>query len=206
MALEMSYPVISDDVQTAADKIRTDAEAAYARTRGDGRLNTATIAAEIAKAFYAAQQRMKELERTATDKAGEVETQRIAAAWGIDDIAGSNAVDRAAAAMAYRDAIDRAEQLTSEQAAQRLLSQATDTGDELLARAVGRWAYTNGWSSTVDAYIADRPKAAVAVGALGDSWSLKPNLKNLWAFVVPKPAELANVSDYQVFSLATAGS
>lgn len=199
----MPYAAPSPAALAAADRIREDAEAAYNRIRGRAELSVDAVRIGLARAYLAAAQKMHDLESSA---GADADAQRRAlnlAAWSIDDLA-TNAVDRAAAAMSFRDAQDRAALLEQPQAALDALNQAENSGDELAARAIGQQAYTSGWTDVVDAYVRNRPKARDAVAALTelDQAALRPQIRNLWAFVLSRPLELGGLSDVGLAALA----
>jgi hypothetical protein len=195
------YPTVTDDAKIKAQSIAAAADAAYDRMRNRGELNSDAIRVGLARTYRQAKASMDALQAAATGDRTAQLRQATTAAWGIDDIAGTNSVDRAAASMSYRDAQDRAAQLDNARDALDALARATDTGDELSARAIAAHAYQQRWSDVVDTYTADRPRARQALATLATLESHKPNLGDLWAFVLPKPAELSNYSDGQLDAL-----
>jgi hypothetical protein len=125
--------------------------------------------------------------------------------FGIDDLtAGASPADRATMAMSFRDAQQRAQQLTTSSEAQELLDLADQSGDELLARAVGNAAMSGlGFSAVADKYLANRPKQQAAVDALQGMQRMRP-MADLWEFVLPKPTELSSLHDSQIAAAAAA--
>lgn len=198
----MPLTPVSPEAMQTADKIRTDAEAAYSKARGDGRYNTDTVKQLLAKIYTDADTKMDALRNSARTASDDKVRAATAAAWGIDDIAGTNPVDRAAAAMSMRDAVDRASKLDTETAAMFALQQAESNGDELAARAIAQMAYGANMRDVVDAYCETRPKAAAAIAALADLTRGKLVAVDLFWSILTKPSELSGLMDYQIAALA----
>jgi len=194
---------VPPDVLAAAEAIRVDAENGYSRFRGRGDLSTAGILTGIGGIYLKAQSAMASLQI----KAGEdrvAQTARLTAvAFGIDDIAGTNPLDRASAAMSYRDALDRAGALDDPSDALLLLQRASDTGDELLARAIAQqaWSQGLGWDEPLNVYVATRPNVAQALADLR-AMAGPVGAQDLFAFVLNRPAELAGLQDWQIPGVA----
>jgi hypothetical protein len=191
---------------TDAETIRENAEAAYARVRNRGELTPAAIATLLARTYVDAKAQMEALaQRSGADVAAK--SRRLyQSAFGIDDIAGNNGVDRASASVSYRDAQDRVASLESPVDAGSLLTRAENSGDELLARAIAQRAFDQapmdaGWGELLDRYLASRPKAVQAVSDLLDMRT-KPSVAAMFAFIISTPPELAGLAEYQIQALA----
>lgn len=201
----MQIPVPTDALRAEADQIRTKADADYSAVRLRSELTADAKRARIAVVFDGANKRMEELRASAGAASDEQRKAVTSAAWSLDDIAPTNAVDRAAAAMSYRDAQDRAAQIDNASTAISAMMDANAVGDELMARAVARIAYTLGWPEVVARYTQDRPKAQTALAALAalDRPQRVTAADLFWA-VLPAPPELGGLQDFQVAQLAAA--
>lgn len=100
----------------------------------------------------------------------------------------------ASALTAMRDAEDRAEQLTDEQDALRMLERAERSNDQYLGRAALTKAYDNGWAEVVNAYTAAHPAAY-------------DSLEELWDITQEEAAESGRIisADLLQHHLATPG-
>jgi len=123
--------------------------------------------------------------------------------FGIDDLTtGASPADRASMAMSFRDAQQRAAQLTTSTEAQALLDLADQSGDELLARAVGNQALSGlGMDDVATTYLAARPRQAQAAENLR-ALTRMGSIADILEFVLPRPPELSQVSDNQLTALA----
>lgn len=189
-----------------AEGIRQDAERAYSSIRSMGELTPAAIRSRIAAAYLNAKAQMDAAQAAATGNYEKSRQTALTAAFGINDIA-TSATDRAGVSMSYRDAQDRADQLETDTDAARLLGRANDTGDELLARAIAQRAWNMngqlggaGWGDVLDTFTATRPRAAAAIANLINLQSR--NSVSLFAWMIAKPPEIANLSDYQIPAVA----
>lgn len=190
----MTFTKVADAAILAADRIREDAARRFDQIRNRGELNTNAIAVLMARDYLSFKQEMDKLAQT-TGQDNSATVRRLnQAAFGIDDIAG-NAVDRAAASVSYRDAQDRVAKVEQPNEAAALLDRAENSNDELLARAIAQRAFEQrafdpSWDDLLDRYIATRPKAQSAVNALL-AGSGAPQIRDLFAWVLPVPSELA---------------
>ena len=126
--------------------------------------------------------------------------------YGVEDLVARAAVgDRVTVAISYRDAQDRAEKIQNESEALALLATAERSGDELLARAVGGWAIDRGYQQVADTFLATRPGQARALAELQQTQT-PLNVADMWEFVLPKPAEIAALSDASIATLAAAAA
>jgi hypothetical protein len=193
---------LPDATLQTADQIRQTAEDAYNGYRSDGRLNSATIRAGIASAYMAAKQKMDRLRAMSTDQAQNARDTALRAAFG------SPAADPVSI-VAARDAADRAAQLGNDDWHQALdlLARADLHQDESLARAVAQRAWELGtsgdgtWGEVLDRFTATRPQAAQAIAQLASN-QVKPMAGVLFAFILPRPPELASVDDWALPGLA----
>ena len=167
--------------------------------RGDARLSADAKTEAIAKEWLAGRQRLEDLRaKTSTDTANRVEylERRVFGQLGTAD---------PAAAISYRDAQDRAANLADQQQALELLARADRGGDDVLARAVGRRAAEMGWGHVMDAFTASRATVADDLRELADinrQGALGYVVQSAMAYELPRPDELAGMSDYAVQDVA----
>jgi hypothetical protein len=171
-------------------------------------LNDAAIRQRLAVLYIAARSTMATLQESATSGYERSWQTAMTAAFGVDDLAATPG-DRAMLAMSYREALDRCDQLDDFSEGARLLNRANDTGDELLARAVGKRAWEmggqlggSGWGDVLNAFLATRPKASAAVATLASLQGGADTARNLFAFILPIPPELGALPEYQIAALA----
>ncbi len=201
----MAFTKVGNAGILAADKVREDAARTFDQIRNRGELNADAIAALLARSYLTFKQAMDKLAQTTGQDNSATVRRLTQAAFGIDDLAGT-AVDRAAASVSYRDAQDRVAKLEQPNEAAALLERAENSSDELLARAIAQRAFEQrsfdpSWSDLLDEYLATRPKAQAAVGALL-AGSGAPQIRDLFAWVLPVPSELAGLGDVQIGALA----
>jgi len=201
----MTFTKVGNAGILAADKIREDAARTFDQIRNRGELNADAIAILLARSYLTLKGKMDLLAQTTGQDNSATVRRLTQTAFGIDDLAG-NAVDRAAASVSYRDAQDRVAKLEQPNEAAALLERAENSNDELLARAIAQRAFEQrsfdpSWSDLLDEYLATRPKAQAAVGALL-AGSAAPQIRDLFAWVLPVPSELAGLGDVQIAALA----
>jgi len=201
----MAFTKVGNAGILAADRIRDDAARTFDQIRNRGELNTNAIATLLARSYLTFKQAMDKLAQTTGQDSSATVRRLTQTAFGIDDLAG-NAVDRAAASVSYRDAQDRVAKLEQPNEAAALLERAENSSDELLARAIARRAFEQrsfdpSWSDLLDEYLATRPKAQSAVGELL-AGSGAPQVRDLFAWVLPVPSEIAGLGDVQIGALA----
>ena len=201
----MAFTKVANAGILAADKIREDAARTFDQIRNRGELNADAIATLLARSYLTFKQAMDKLAQTTGQDSSATVRRLTRTAFGIDDLAG-NAVDRAAASVSYRDAQDRVAKLEQPNEAAALLERAENSNDELLARAIAQRAFEQrsfdpSWSDLLGEYLATRPKAQAAVGALL-AGSGAPQIRDLFAWVLPVPSELAGLGDVQIGALA----
>ncbi len=186
-----------------ADKIRAGLERDVQNIRDRIELNPAASQARIAAVYLKAKTAMDAMNTANPAK----KAADVAAAkrnlFGIDDITtGTTPADRAAMSLSFRDAQQRAAQLTTSAEAQALLDLADQSGDELLARAVGNQALSGlGMDDVATTYLAARPRQAQAAEALRGLTRMG-SIADILEFVLPRPPELSQVSDNQLTALA----
>ncbi|MGI8761312.1 MAG: hypothetical protein ACR2LF_08485 [Jatrophihabitantaceae bacterium] len=192
-----------------ADQIRDRAEAAYTAIRNNGALSDTARQAMIAAVYLRAQADMAKLQETAGQASGAGLAALKRAVFGNEDLtAGASPAEQATIAVSFRDAQARAAQTSSEAEAAALLEQAEQSGDELLARAVGSAALTGGlfaYQDVADRYLAARPDKAAAWNELQAASRPQP-ISTLWEFVVPEPPELAGLGSRIAALAAQAGT
>jgi hypothetical protein len=192
-----------------ADQIRESLSRRSDAIRAKTHWSTDAKNGALARAHADAEAKMAELQQTA---AGETAADRLAAHRRA--FAGPiPGVDPGSLVVSNRDAADRAERLTSPADAAAMLARAERSGDEPLARAVAAAAFDQvsaigaigdpgPWGQVVDDYAARRPGKADAINELAQlSGSSQLNARNLFAFVLPKPPEIAHLQHGQLQTL-----
>lgn len=186
-----------------ADQIRSAAEQGYARVRGTGRdLNPEGLRRAMAKVWVAAADALAKLggDTPAKHAAAVAAAQR--AVFGIDDLTeGMTPAEQAATSMAFRDAQQRAAAIDNAAQARALLDQAAQTGDELLARAVGNYCLNNGYVDLSESYLSDRPAKRAALNEL-QVLNRPASAATMWEFVCPTPPELSALSEVAIRTVA----
>jgi hypothetical protein len=195
-----------------ADKVRDSAEAAYERTRGDRSLNSDARLARVAKTYVSTRDELQMMQG-----ASGVNAQAALAAakrnlFGTDDLVRNGSpADAAAIAVSYRDAQDRAARIETPEEAAELLARAEESGDELLARAVGAHVlarsplhalgFGGAFDGVAEQYLNARPAQAQAYDDLV-RLNHAGSVTDMWEFVSPKPTELSGMNDAQIETLA----
>jgi hypothetical protein len=198
---------VSQSTVDAANAIRDQAEAEYARIRSDGRYTNDAIRAQLAVVYSKARDSMALLQATVGDQTENARLSTLQAAFGIEDLIPSYG-SRAEVGISYRDAQDRVATVDTADEAMTLLQRATEQGDELLARAIARQAWDHVslgdtyWQGVLDSYAATRPKVQGAVANLASLLTRKLTAIDMFAFVLPAPSELAGLHPFQVDQLA----
>ena len=188
----------------ATSAIRENLTALVDQIRTKPDLNPDAAQCLVARAYLKAKAAMEALNTGITSDTDARKRVLTAQVWGVDDIAGTNAVDRAAAGVSYRDAQDRAAALESPQDALNLLATAERSGDELLARAVASQADIMKWDDVAGQYFAARPAKAQALAELHQlSPSLASmNATDIFMYALAKPSGLQSVNDFRIQQLA----
>lgn len=186
-----------------ADKVRDDLDTKINRVRANKDLTPEAKRIQIARHYSDAK---TAIDAMAASKPNETAAQVAAAkraAFGIDDlVSGASPAERATMAMSYRDAQQRAAQITNPAEALHLMGIAEQSGDELLVRAIGNASLQGfGMSEVADHYLAQRPAQAEALQRVHDL-QRPPSLATMLEHVVPKPAEVSNLDDGQIAQIA----
>ena len=199
---------ISKASYDAAGKIRRDTTAQIDQIRNRRELTDAAKLSRIAKVHLAGAAQMKELQTTSVQTAKAQRAQAETRAFGVADLKGGSA----SLAISYRDALDRAAQLTSSKDAQALLSRAHRSGDEPLARATASHAFDmatsgasftdSGWEDVVNNFLEQRPDLSDDVQTLAALARPTRSATELFAYVIPAPPELSGIGEYRIAALA----
>ena len=208
----MTQPLPTLDNPTAvwdrpADTVRDGLNQQIERIRGRRELSTDAMLSLVAAAYVKGKAQLDGMD---TNNPAQVAAQVAAvkrAAFGIDDLlTGSSQADRATMAMSFRDAQQRAAQTTTSSEAQTLLDMANQSGDELLARAVGNHAMTTmDMGDVAEAYLDQHPAQAEALDEL-QQLQQPASAATMFEFVAPKPPELSSMSDGQIVAYAAQDS
>ncbi len=208
----MTQPLPTLDNPTAvwdrpADTVRDGLNQQIERIRGRRELSTDAMLSLVAAAYVKGKAQLDGMD---TNNPAQVAAQVAAvkrAAFGIDDLlTGSSQADRATMAMSFRDAQQRAAQTTTSSEAQTLLDMANQSGDELLARAVGNHAMTTmDMGDVAEAYLDQHPAQAEALDEL-QQLQQPASAATMFEFVAPKPPELSSMSDGQIVAYAAQAS
>ncbi|MEM6109507.1 hypothetical protein AAHS21_25230 [Mycobacterium sp. 050272] len=121
---------------------------------------------------------------------------------------GTAGASTGADAVSFRDAVDRAGQLDSVEAAAKMLGTAELSGDAVLAKAVVMRAWESRWDVIVDKYASTH---ATVADKLAELVSLRKALDGIASRLggaigasLPRPTELANLSLAQISEYAAA--
>jgi hypothetical protein len=186
-----------------ADQVRSAAEQKYDRIRQNTDIRPEVALKQMAKAYSDTKGQLDQM-------AGGNSSSRVAdlaaakrSLFGIDDLTKKmTPAEATAAAMSFRDAQKHAATIGSETEAQALLDQADQTGDELLARAVGNQAISGlGMPNVAQAYLATRPGKQDALSQVR-ALQRPLDVATLLEFATPKPGELSHLSDVQISQMA----
>ena len=174
---------IRDRYKRRFDKVRRDTS----RTPEWHRLRLAELWLEM-------QAEVKQAREQAT-AAGEAHERSLhRKAFGVEGISG----DSGALAISQRDAMDRVAQVETRDELIRLLNRATQSGDEVLARAVARQAFDRGDRDLLDTYASIRPDAQSTLEKLGQvrTDTLHSRLEESMLASAAKPAELQGMDEF----------
>lgn len=191
-----------------ADAIRQRHDDDNNKVRSRTELTPGAQRALIARNYLAAKSQMSDLQQSAGTGVVAARAKAGREAFGVQGISG----DPASVSISFRDAQDRADSLTDPNDAARLLARAEQSGDEPLARAIAARAFemydssfgggSTAWASVVDDFTAARPRAATAVQTLVDLSDGPMTSRDMFAWVLPRPADLGTFDDYQLQTLA----
>ncbi|WP_336707559.1 hypothetical protein [Oerskovia sp. USHLN155] len=156
---------------------------------------------KLAAAYISTRDTVTKLQNDATTNADARRDTLTSSLFGLTTTADPTA------AISLRDAQDRATALTDPREAQRLLEQASRTGDDHLAKAIAHRAYEDGWYDVLNTYAATRTNVEAQIGELRN---LEPNIAHTigaaMSYAVIKPTELASLSDPAIADLAAGRS
>jgi len=208
----MTQPLPTLDNPTAvwtrpADTVRDGLNQQIERIRGHSELSTDAMLSLVAAAYVKGKAQLDGMD---TNNPAQVAAQVAAvkrAAFGIDDLlTGASQADKATMAMSFRDAQQRAAQLTTAGEARDLLDTAMATGDELLVRAIGNRALTSlDMGDVTESYLTNHPAQAQALDEL-QQLQKPASAATMFEFVAPKPPELSGMSDGQIAAYAAQAS
>jgi hypothetical protein len=187
---------------TAADGVRENLARVEDGIRNNPALSVDAMQSAMATAYLKAKADMLTLSNGSVEDVAAKTRILTAKVWGVDDIAGTNAVDRAAAAVSYRDAQDRASALANSSDAAHLMTTAERSGDELLARAVASKADAMRWDDVAGQYFGPRPAQAQALSELHQLTQSPPSIRDVFMYIVPTPSELAGLNDFRIQLIA----
>lgn len=131
--------------------------------------------------------------------------------WGYDDLRAGvyNTGDRAALDSTIRDATHRAAQLAKPGDAARALHAAEQSGDKVLARAIGKRACDMDWDDVLGDYLAPRSADTETYQQLGDIYQRQHTANGVlgqqFAASVAKPAELRDLGEKDIDAMTTTG-
>lgn len=183
----------------AANNIKQRLASAHDQIRTQKNLSDAGRTARMAKAQLDAQ---NELDALRADDATATANQRAADERTLHGIGSTDP----AAAISYRDALDRARAIDHPDKALKQLQRADQIGDEHLARAVATHAADQDWPAVLDAYVATRPGAAAALDRLratdAAAGSTMDRLNTESTFTAPFPAEIRHIPRSMLPSVA----
>jgi len=208
----MTQPLPTLDNPTAvwdrpADTVRDRLNQQIERIRGHSELSTEASQALMAAAYRKGKATLDGMNTAnPAQRAADLAAAKRAA-YGVDDLLrGTSETDKAAVMLSFRDAQQRAAQLTTAGEARDLLDTAMQTGDELLVRAIGNCALSSlDMGDVAEAYLDAHPAQAQAVQALADLQQ-PLSMAALFEFVCPLPPELSNLTEYSIADLAANAS
>ena len=151
---------MSAEEQAAA--VRQQFDSTAARIRASSSLTRDGKLQQLARAHAAAKEALAQLQQDAQAQAVADRQTWSRQAFAVDAAGPHSAVSA-------RDAFARAATVTDPADAAKLLRQAEQSGDEVLARAVAHHAHDNAWDDVVTTYAANRPAAAGAIGNLAST-------------------------------------
>jgi hypothetical protein len=127
--------------------------------------------------------------------------QDASTVFGTEGLAG----DPATLTVSRRDAAQRVEDVNDSVLLQRLLAQAAEIGDEVLARAVAQKAVESQDFGTLNEFVSLYPQLAAAAQRLWDCATRKTtgaDITTAWRVAALKPAILKPLQDYEVVATA----
>ena len=196
---------MSIDPDAQAATIRDAFATTVTGLRNDRTLTPPALKLALARAWLAAYAKMATL-RSAGNAALNSSLDDLEQAVFGPPVALAGAEDT----MSWRDAQDRADQVTSEQDAMAMLIRAGRSDDTLLARAVCVRAIAMGWRNVARSYFDEHPDFAAKYGDLVDGRAALSNprarLQSNMIFSLSKPSEIASMDNYQMQAFVNAGA
>jgi hypothetical protein len=188
------------DQPTEAEAARQTAQAKIDTIRNTASLSPDGKRSAIARTYLQMKTKLDALQSTAVDTRTKREDELKRKLFGIPNTADGTA------SLSYRDAQDRAAQLTDEPTANSMLTRAQNAGDDLLVRAVIGQAFASQWSTVINAYETLYPANEAAADEL---WNLTAtrglNATGLLGYLeyhAPLPAELLGMDEYTIAQTA----
>jgi len=177
-----------------AEAIRTRTSTSFDQIRNNTRISTTEARDQMARVLLDARQSMSALQQTAE---GQTEQRQQSLERKLYGIGNSNDPSQA---ISYRDALDRAAAIPSDQerAAIELIKRSDTSGDTTLVRATLAVAYERGWVDVINTYGNAHPEQD---NDLTELWGLQHGAfdQGLFAYTPPlAPSELAGAHDTQL--------
>lgn len=188
-----------DDARARAQTIRDQFAITLTNLRNDTDLSDEGRQKRIAAAWIKARDEIQRLKADRDSTVGQRRTRLERRVFGVGD----NPSD----AVAYRDAVTRAEAVTSEDEAQQLLDRSVRIGDDQLARAVALIAtergYVGVWVDYRDTLSSTAAREFTELAELKRQASSRSGrLADDMVFGLPKPKELSLLNDPQLAAMA----
>lgn len=199
MALDILSARIDSD-RTQAATLNASFNATVERIRANPTLSPEGKRRQIASAYLDTTAAIQKLQ---ADEKANIEAKRVELnrnVFGTQDTDPSSII-------AFRDAQDRADRLTTADEAQRLLDRSMLNGDDTLASAILERALGEAWRNVVDEYTAKNPDRASQLADLSsiNNYGSRANVFNTYvAYATPLPAELSGLQPAQIQQLTTA--
>ncbi|WP_419994767.1 hypothetical protein [Streptomyces boninensis] len=125
--------------------------------------------------------------------------------WGFD-LERATATNKASLDTTIRDAQDRAAGIRKQADAARMLAQAEQAGDAILARAIGKRAHDMDWDDVVADYLSTRPSSAKVYAEAGAIHARRTDMQSRMHMgmqaALAKPEELHGMSDDDITRMA----
>jgi hypothetical protein len=173
------------------DKIRQEHARALERLAADDSLTAKAKTVRVAAIHRETLAKLAESTEQESQKREQQLARHRRTAWGIDDLIGSSS-DGRALMDSHRSALERADAIEDLPRARAALQRANEVGDEVMARAIGRKAWTMLWTPVLEQYASTRPKAAEAIEALSEVSALPRGGAELFRSVLATPPELVS--------------
>lgn len=198
-------PTHTDATLTQAEQEQAAFSAQVARIQADPMISSQGRRIGLAKAYTRHKSTMDALSASLTNATAAAGDALEKSLWGAD-------LSKGADAISWRDAQDRAANLSTPAEAAALLQRAELTGDTHLSKAVAHEAYLNarhpltgaGWGDLLDTYASRRPEVATEINQLIEAHrnNVYTAIDRAFTFAVNKPPELAGLHDTAISTLA----